>query len=112
MLQNMAYRRELLILHSTLVKLAALDPNEDIEKIYKTAQNLVRFGLEYYYDQLEKQKIYAAFEHLKNIEKIDLPNIKQHLQHIRTFISPKDYFEKQLVVQEDLFPCKKKVLIM
>ena len=108
MLQNMAYRRELFILQSTLIKLAALDPNEDIEKIYITAQNLVRFGLEYYYDQIEKQKISKAFEHLKDIEKIDLPNIKQHLQHIRTSISPKDYFEKQLVVQEDLFPCKKK----
>lgn len=97
MLQNMAYRRELLILHSTLVKLAALDPNEDIEKIYKTAQNLVRFGLEYYYDQLEKQKIYAAFEHLKNIEKINLPHVAQILFKLRNYKSPKAYFEKRII---------------
>ena len=108
MIQSTTYKRELLILQSTIVKLAALDPHEEIDKIYIIAQNLVRFGLEHYYDQEERQKIHRAFEHLKNIEKINLPMIAKYLKSIQDDVSPEDYFKKQLAIQEYVLPCNEK----
>ena len=54
------YYREILILQSTLTKLAAQNPNEDINLIIELARKVTYRGFRDYFDNQEKQKIQDA----------------------------------------------------
>ena len=55
-MQDTPYHREILILQSILTKLAAQNPNEDINLTYKLSEKLVSNAFSGYFEDYEKQK--------------------------------------------------------
>lgn len=94
-MQDTPYHREILILQSILTKLAAQNPNEDINLTYKLSQKLVSNAFSGYFEDYEKQKIKEAVTYLKEKEHLELPNIQNDLTQMLNNRTPtKDYFER------------------
>lgn len=100
-MQDTPYHREILILQSILIKLAAQNPNEDINLTYKLSQKLVSNAFSGYFEDYEKQKIKEAVTYLKDKEQLELPNIQNDLTQMLNNVAPaKDYFEKNIINRE------------
>lgn len=94
-MQDTPYHREILILQSILTKLAAQNPNEDINLTYKLSRKLVTNAFSGYFEDYEKQKIKKAVIYLKEKEHLELPNIQNDLTQMLNSATPaKDYFER------------------
>lgn len=100
-MQDTPYHREILILQSILTKLAAQNPNEDINLTYKLSQKLVSNAFSGYFEDYEKQKIKEAVTYLKDQEQLELPNIQNDLIQMLNSVAPaKDYFEQNIINRE------------
>ena len=100
-MQDTPYHREILILQSILTKLAAQNPNEDINFTYKLSQKLVSYAFSGYFEDYEKQKIKEAVTYLKEKEHLELPNIQNDLTQMLNSVTPaKDYFERNIINRE------------
>ncbi len=100
-MQDTPYHREILILQSILTKLAAQNPNEDINLTYKLSQKLVSNAFYGYFEDYEKQKIKEAVTYLKDKEQLELLNIQNDLIQMLNSAAPaKDYFEQNIINRE------------
>ena len=106
-MQDTPYHREILILQSVLTKLAAQNPNEDLNLTHKLSQKLVSNAFSGYFEDYEKQKIKEAVTYLKDKEQLELPYIQNDLTQMLNSVAPaKDYFERNDQFRADGY-CKR-----
>lgn len=105
-MQDTPYHREILILQSVLTKLAAQNPNEDLNLTHKLSQKLVSNAFSGYFEDYEKQKIKEAVTYLKDKEQLELPYIQNDLTQMLNSVAPaKDYFERNIINREHRKRC-------
>lgn len=95
MYNDTPYRREILILYSTIIKLAAQNPNEDIYSAQTLSSKLARNDFRTHFSPQEKLKIKDAINYLKEHERLELPHIQNNLTRMLNNEAPiNDYFER------------------
>ncbi len=98
------YYREILILQSTLTKLAAQNPDEDINQIIELAHKIAHRGLRSYFTNQEKQKIQNAITCLKEQEHLELSHIQDDLtQMLNNDTSAEKFFERRFTIPKRPF---------
>ncbi len=89
------YEREILILRSTIIKLAALNLNEDIASAQTLSSKLTQNDFRTHFTPQEKLKIKDAINYLKEQERLELPHIQNNLTRMLNNEAPiRDYFER------------------
>lgn len=94
------YEREILILRSTIIKLAALNLNEDIASAQTLSSKLTQNDFRTHFTPQEKLKIKDAINYLKEQERLELPHIQNNLTRMLNNEAPiRDYFERTFFLQ-------------